>query len=342
MIHIFGASYGILVATKLMMAGYDVVCVCRAEEAELLNKDGFIIKIPGYLNQPITVFSKSLPGKIFAVEPSDIKKEKISFVFLAMQEAHYSDKNIKDSLLHVSSKKIPCISIMNIPPSIYLKNLKNFGNNQVNSFYKNHEIWDSFNINYITHCSADPQVYKPYPEKNNFINVRLASNFRIADFKDLDSSKSFQQISKNVNSTRFDNGEKKIRVPINFNIFDSVYVPLGKWPMLIAGNYRCLNQAKLISIKEAVYNNLDETEKIYNDVIKLCKSLGAKNEDLICFDNYKKAAWNLDAPSSVARSAYFGLKNFERVDKLIQFLSIEHDVTIYGLSKIIENFDIKY
>ena len=62
----------------------------------------------------------------------------------------------------------------------------------------------------------------------------------------------------------------------------------------------------------------------------------------LCFDNYKKAAWNLDAPSSVARSAYFGLKNFERVDKLIQFLSIEQDVNIYGLSKIIENFDIKY
>src|ERR1700716_3591836 len=37
---ILGASYGSLLATKLLMAGHNVTLVCRNKTAELINRDG--------------------------------------------------------------------------------------------------------------------------------------------------------------------------------------------------------------------------------------------------------------------------------------------------------------
>src|SRR3954454_10781032 len=37
---ILGASYGSLLATKLLMAGHNVTLVCRKKTAELINRDG--------------------------------------------------------------------------------------------------------------------------------------------------------------------------------------------------------------------------------------------------------------------------------------------------------------
>ena len=37
---ILGASYGSLLATKLLMAGHNVTLVCRTKTAELINREG--------------------------------------------------------------------------------------------------------------------------------------------------------------------------------------------------------------------------------------------------------------------------------------------------------------
>ena len=43
---IMGASYGSLLAIKLVLAGYSVRLVCLPEEAELFNKNGAIVRMP--------------------------------------------------------------------------------------------------------------------------------------------------------------------------------------------------------------------------------------------------------------------------------------------------------
>lgn len=339
MIHIFGASYGIVVATKLLMAGYNVKCICKREEAESLNDKGFIINIPGYLNTTLKIFSKDLPGKFIAADPTSLEKEQISLVFLAMQESQYEDQDLSKILFFIAKNKIPCVSIMNMPPSIYLKNLKIKNYNKTKDFYKNFDIWNYFNLDYFTHCSADPQMYRTNLNEGNIFAVRLASNFRIANFVNAKCAKLIHEISSKVKSSRLIFKDKKIRVPINFNIFDSKYIPLGKWPMLITGNYRCLDNLKLKSIKDAVLENIQESQLIYNDVSNLCCLLGANKNDLISFETYLKVINKLDAPSSVARMASSGTKNFERFDKLIQFLANENKIKIHGLEKIVSNFD---
>jgi hypothetical protein len=339
MIHIFGASYGIVVATKLLIAGYNVACICKTEEAKLLNDKGFVINIPGYLNRSLEIFSKNLPGKFIAIDPISVEMEQISLAFLAMQESHYEDLDISKILLFIAKNKIPCVSIMNMPPSIYLKKLQIKNYNSTKEFYKNFDMWNCFDSDFFTQCSADPQIYKPYLNKSNLFTVRLASNFRVANFDNIKCAKLICEISSKVKSSRLIFKDKKVRVPINFNIFDSKYIPLGKWPMLITGNYRCFDNLKLKSIKDAVLENIEESRLIYNDVLNLCYLLGANINDLISFEAYLKVINKLDAPSSVARAASSGDKNFERLDKLIQFLANENKIKIHGLKKIVKNFD---
>ena len=43
---ILGASYGSLLAAKLLMAGHHVTLVCLPAEADAINKDGIRVRLP--------------------------------------------------------------------------------------------------------------------------------------------------------------------------------------------------------------------------------------------------------------------------------------------------------
>ena len=70
---ILGASYGSLLATKLLMAGHNVTLVCRKPTAELINRDGTEVRIK-LRDEPAhrAIFSRDLPGKLDAVTPQDV------------------------------------------------------------------------------------------------------------------------------------------------------------------------------------------------------------------------------------------------------------------------------
>ena len=65
---ILGASYGSLLATKLLMAGHNVTLVCRNKTAELINRDGTEVRIK-LRDEAVhrAIFSRDLPGKLDAV-----------------------------------------------------------------------------------------------------------------------------------------------------------------------------------------------------------------------------------------------------------------------------------
>ena len=67
---ILGASYGSLLATKLLMAGHNVTLVCRKKTAELINRDGTEVRIK-LRDEPThrAIFSRDLPGKLDATTP---------------------------------------------------------------------------------------------------------------------------------------------------------------------------------------------------------------------------------------------------------------------------------
>ncbi len=53
---------------------------------------------------------------------------------------------------------------------------------------------------------------------------------------------------------RFDPGDgTKIELPVKLRVYDSLFVPLAKWSMLLAGNYRCITPDGMRTAQEAVH-----------------------------------------------------------------------------------------
>ena len=70
---ILGASYGSLFATKLLMAGHRVSLVCTRPTADLINRDGTIVRFPIKGRELLLdVASKKLPGALSATTPDDV------------------------------------------------------------------------------------------------------------------------------------------------------------------------------------------------------------------------------------------------------------------------------
>src|SRR2546427_7480988 len=69
---ILGASYGSLFSTKLLMAGHGVSLVCTRPTAELINREGTVVRFPIRGRQsPVDISSKKLPGALRATTRSE-------------------------------------------------------------------------------------------------------------------------------------------------------------------------------------------------------------------------------------------------------------------------------
>ena len=97
-------------------------------------------------------------------------------------------------------------------------------------------------------------------------------------------------------------------------MYDSVFVPLAKWAMLLAGNYRCITRDGIRTAQEAVHADIEESRSVYNFVVDLCVKLGASRADLVPFEKYAAAAESLTRPLSAARALNNGAPNIERAD----------------------------
>src|SRR5258705_9591726 len=121
---IMGASYGSLLATKLLFGGHKVKLVCLPAEAEAINKDGARVRIPiRGRKDPVEIDSRKLPGTLSADGPAAIKPTDYDLVGLAMQEPQYRSPGVRELLNAVAKAKLPCMSIMNMPPLPYLKRI---------------------------------------------------------------------------------------------------------------------------------------------------------------------------------------------------------------------------
>src|SRR5215831_20331014 len=70
---VLGASYGSLFGTKLLMAGHRVSMVCTKPTAELINREGTVVRLPiKGRDALLDIPSKKLPGTLSATTPDDV------------------------------------------------------------------------------------------------------------------------------------------------------------------------------------------------------------------------------------------------------------------------------
>jgi len=315
---ILGASYGSLLGTKLLMAGHDVTLICRRKTAALMNAEGteVRIKLKGE-NEHRTIRSKDLPGTLTASTPEDVVVSGFDMVGLAMQEPQYAHHNIRTVLIRIAEERIPCVSIMNMPPLAFLKRIPGLDTSNLGASYTDPTVWNRFDPDFMTLCSPDPQAFRPPEEKANVLHVGLPTNFKAAVFGDAKANEILRQLESDIAAVRLDGND----VPVKLRVYDSIFVPLAKWSMLLTGNYRCITRSEPRSIRDAVHSDLAMSKSIYEFVDALAQRLGADPEDAVPFEKYAKAAESLLKPSSAARAIAAGAPFIERVDVLVKLIA---------------------
>ena len=321
---ILGASYGSLLGSKFLLAGHNVTLVCLPAEVALINAEGMRVRLPVKGRDGlIELDSRQLPGKLKASGPADVNPADFDLIGLAMQEPQYGQPGVRELLHAVATSKVPCMSIMNMPPLPYIARLPGVDLATCRASYTDPSVWDAFDPALLTLCSPDPQAFRPPEEQVNVLQVRLPTNFKAARFADESHTAILRRLQADIEASRFDLNGEKIELPVKLKVHDSIFVPLAKWSMLLAGNYRCVTAQGMRPIKDAVHGDLAASRAVYQWVGEVCQRLGASVDDLVPFEKYATAAQGLASPSSAARAAYGGAANIERVDRLVQAIAAQ-------------------
>ena len=121
---IMGASYGSLLASKILFGGHTIHLVCLPAEADLINAEGFRVRLPVQgRKDPVVLDSRKLPGKVTAGGPAGVNPKDYDLIGLAMQEPQYRSPGVRELLDAVAKSRVPCMSIMNMPPLPYVKRI---------------------------------------------------------------------------------------------------------------------------------------------------------------------------------------------------------------------------
>lgn len=320
---ILGASYGSLFGTKVVLAGHNATLICLPAEVEAFNRDGARVRMPVKGRAAVEIDTRQAPGRLSAAGPDAVDPADYDLVVLAMQEPQYRSPGVRELLDAVAKAKVPCMSIMNMPPLTFLKRLPGLDAAALGAASADPSVWEKLDPALMTLCSPDPQAFRPPEEPVNVLQVTLPTNFKAARFASDTHTAMLRQLQADIEAIRFAVDGTHVELPVKLKVHDSLFVPLAKWAMLLTGNYRCVTKNGPRAIKEAVHTDLSESAAVYAWVRDVCLALGAAPDDLVPFEKYASAAQGLVRPSSAARALYAGAPNIERVDRLVQAIAAQ-------------------
>ena len=322
---IFGASYGSLLGVKLALAGHDVTLVCRERNAALINERGVVVRMPVKGREGLVeVRSRGLPGHLGATTPADAHPSDYDLVVLAMQEPQYRSPGVRELLQAAARSRVPCMSIMNMPPPPYLPRIGEIDAARCAGSYTDSSLWDDFEPGLVTLCSPDPQAFRPPEEEGNVLQVRLPTNFKVARFESDAHTAILRELGEGIETARYETDGEAVDLPVKLKVHESVFVPLAKWAMLLAGNYRCVLDDGVRSIKDAVHGEIEAARSVYEWVVELCVSMGASLGDMVPFEKYALAA---------------GAPHIERVDRLVQSMAQRQGMRNESVDETVRRID---
>ncbi len=337
---ILGASYGSLLGTKTLLAGHSVTLVCTAPTAALINDAGTTVRLPIRGREGLVeIASGGCSGELSASVPDDVDPGAFCLVVLAMQEAQYGAPGVRELMQRIAAARVPSLAIMNMPPLPYLERVPGLDTEPLVQCYTDATVWEGFEPGLVTLASPDPQAFRPPDEPKNVLQVGLPTNFKSAAFEAHGHTAMLRDIEADILAIRHDPGDGAIELPVKLRVHDSLFVPLAKWPMLMAGNYRCIRRDDMISIRDAVHGDLDLSRQTYDWTRQLCTSLGAADTDMVPFEKYARAAEGLLKPSSAARALFGGAKHIERVDCLVRQIAQQQGMQSETVDEIVTLVD---
>jgi hypothetical protein len=79
--------------------------------------------------------SRKLPGKVTAGGTTSANPVDYDLIGLAMQEPQYRSPGVRELLDAVAKSKVPCMSIMNMPPLPYMRRIPGLDGNSLKPAY---------------------------------------------------------------------------------------------------------------------------------------------------------------------------------------------------------------
>ena len=337
---ILGASYGSLFGTKLLMAGHRVSLVCTRPTAELINREGTIVRFPIKGREALLdIASKELPGTLSAATPDEVDPGKFDLVVLGMQEAQYGATGVRELMGRVArvAQALPgdhehaAVALPQAHSRAVDRNARGLlrGSRRLGGLRSRADDAGESRSPGIS-SAGSAQERSP---------GGLADQLQGGALRRTEATTLLRQLEADIEAARFDPGDGPIEIPVKLKVHDSIFVPLAKWPMLMAGNYRCIRRDDMIPIKEAVHANIDKSREIYDWVWRLCAALGADDDDMVPFEKYAKAAEGLGKPSSAARALFGGAEHIERVDCLVRRIARQQGLQSDTLDEIVTLVD---
>ena len=298
--------------------------ICLPDEADLINREGQLVRMPVRGREGLVdIHSRDLPGDLSAAATDAVDPKDYDLIALAMQEPQFSSPGVRELLDNVAKSGVPCMSIMNMPPLPYMARIPGLDIEGLKQCYTDASVWDSFDPALMTLCSPDPQAFRPPDEPTNVLQVALPTNFKAARFESEEHTAILRRMQWDIEAIRFDTGDGEVELPVKLKVHESVFVPLAKWSMLLTGNYRCIQEHDMRSIKDSVHSNLETSKAVYEWVGEVCRTIGASPEDQVPFEKYANAANGLAKPSSAARALLAGAPNIERADCLVRTIAAQ-------------------
>ena len=230
---------------------------------------------------------------------------------------------------------------MNMPPLPYLKRIPALEEMDLEEgLYTNAQVWERFTPgtgDALLARSGRPSARPRRRKAANVLHVGLPTNFKAAAFEDENHNRLLRELEADIDAVKLDGQD----VPVKLKVFDSLFVPLAKWSMLLTGNYRCITPQEPRSIRDAVHADLKLSQSIYDHVDAVARRLGADPADQVPFEKYAKAAESLLKPSSAARAVAAGAPFIERVDLLVKLISHELGAPNAEIDRTVETVDQK-
>ena len=219
--------------------------VCLPAEAELINAEGTLVRMPvkgrdGLGRARLAQAAGQALGRRSGGRRSGAT---IDLVALAMQEPQYRSPGVRELLDAVAKARVPCMSIMNMPPLPYLEAHSRARRRRAAAVLHRPDRVGQFRPGVMTLCSPDPQAFRPPEEKVNVLQVTPADQLQGGALRVRRSTpRMLRQLAADIEAARFDAGDGEIELPVKLKVHDSIFVPLAKWAMLLAGNYRCVTK----------------------------------------------------------------------------------------------------
>jgi hypothetical protein len=342
---VLGASYGLLPGVKLSLAGHRVTFVSRAGEAIRMRETGLSVRIPLRRNGKIielraAVEAEAAPAVAAFRTPEEVDPANYDIVVLAMQEPQFAAPELVALLGKIGRSGLPCLSIMNLPPPPFMARLGDYPGELFEGVYGSSQAWQGASDLRLTLASPDPQAVRKDPDRPGELTVTLPSNFKAAPFELAEDQALLERLARDMSQLKVKDRDAEVRPPVMLRAHSSLHVPLAKWPMLLAGNCRCLvSEGGIQSIADAVHGDLEASEAIYRLVCDLALSMGASEADLVPFNSYAKAATGLSSPSSAARALAAGATAIERIDLLVLRLLEHHGFGAEAITPIVAEIE---